>query len=768
MTPKPSKPAALFLVCLAALACAPPRLAAQTVDSTSAATLVARVLNSEVGAPEQLDAVRRLVADPDLRGLSLLVRSLGEGVSADIQRRATLALIAMGRTATPGLIEVLQADDPVQRRNAAAILGLVADPRAIPALRAASRDGNANVRDIASSALSVADPTPTTTSDARLAALRAARVQLPIAAERNDASTAPASVEVPAPAAEDPVHLKVGRGTSILVRLTEDAGRNITQVQVVQGTRSVISTAVTGEAGPWLVGSRELKLSASPRAALGFYRIEGLVRGRVRYVLPISLEVTGGALSTFAQLPATTDLLRRRGASPMGRPRLCFSEPINNMTAYRRALTTFTIDPVLATAVAGRSSLEYVRPATVTGSFDFTLMPGDIPPPWIDIVIPEGGKGFVGQTVELRGGDLPCPLYRDAIAITIGNLPLAILESKPNRVRARLPNFSTNGTLRAIRVSDGMEVIAVANYVVAPFEPFSYFEADAPGYSAMNAYLLAMTSQRVYVDVDASETPTDYESRLKQEFNSPDLEVLEVLHDGDFSGLSSNQIADTQGIIMQTGNVLIVALAGTQTTNQTDLVSDVNAFPFPSPSLAFSPVHTGFWNAAQAVYSKIRSHANRAGTRRIWLTGHSLGGAMAELIGLRMQLDPTCTRKPRGIVTFGAPRVGFASLTVPFQGIYDGFFAPASGTTKAWRVIRHGDPVPLLPPPPAWHHGGKLALLKTDGQIEIDNASDAYPPPPISAFFVEHFDYFNKLEARMKDTPTGQAFSSLWPPAKAF
>ncbi|MBK9129660.1 MAG: HEAT repeat domain-containing protein, partial [Phycisphaerales bacterium] len=309
--------AVLLLACLTT-----PGVNAQA-DPEPTREIVDRILGQDASPPEQLEAARRLAADPDRRGLPALARSLAAGVDEHVRRRATLALLAMGSVATPTLIEALQADDPVQRRHAAGILGVVADPAAVPALRnVAQSDADESVRNVAWSSLAVADSTATAPKDSRLAALRVGRSSDSAATvERNAAASAPASVEAPPPAAEDPVHLRVARGASILVRLTEDAGRNVTQVRVAQGTRSVVSTTVTGEVGPWLVGSRELKLSASTTAALGFYRVEGLARGQVRYVLPISLEVTGSASSSFARLPAHTDLQRRTSAGPMQRAR---------------------------------------------------------------------------------------------------------------------------------------------------------------------------------------------------------------------------------------------------------------------------------------------------------------------------------------------------------------------------------------------------------------------------------------------------------------
>jgi hypothetical protein len=75
----------------------------------------------------------------------------------------------------------------------------------------------------------------------------------------------------------------------------------------------------------------------------------------------------------------------------------------------------------------------------------------------------------------------------------------------------------------------------------------------------------------------------------------------------------------------------------------------------------------------------------------LYLTGHSLGGAMALLLALRLSGDPAhrqISSKLRAVYTFGQP----LALAGPL---------PKAVAAVAPRVFRHvtaGDPIPALPP----------------------------------------------------------------------
>ena len=71
---------------------------------------------------------------------------------------------------------------------------------------------------------------------------------------------------------------------------------------------------------------------------------------------------------------------------------------------------------------------------------------------------------------------------------------------------------------------------------------------------------------------------------------------------------------------------------------------------------------------------------------KIYITGHSLGGALAILAALELNYQKL---KPELVVTFGQPRVGNAAFAACYNELLG---------DRTIHVINAADPVPLLPP----------------------------------------------------------------------
>ncbi len=111
-------------------------------------------------------------------------------------------------------------------------------------------------------------------------------------------------------------------------------------------------------------------------------------------------------------------------------------------------------------------------------------------------------------------------------------------------------------------------------------------------------------------------------------------------------------------------------------------VKDRAVAPHPSAGV----VEAGFLLAAQSVLGRV---ARAAAGKRCTMIGHSLGAALALLLGVLLKDDGN---PPQAIFAFAPPRVG-----------YDAFIAALAGMrVRAFRF--HNDPVPLAPLtlPPLW------------------------------------------------------------------
>jgi hypothetical protein len=108
-------------------------------------------------------------------------------------------------------------------------------------------------------------------------------------------------------------------------------------------------------------------------------------------------------------------------------------------------------------------------------------------------------------------------------------------------------------------------------------------------------------------------------------------------------------------------NVIVLAARGTVISNISDWIRDFSIYPEFDDQLG--PCDAGFLDGARGVSPMILP--NVIG-KEIYVTGHSLGGALAVLIGAILKLDGANVTQ---IVTFGAPRVGFRTLRQVLEGV---------------------------------------------------------------------------------------------------
>jgi len=133
-------------------------------------------------------------------------------------------------------------------------------------------------------------------------------------------------------------------------------------------------------------------------------------------------------------------------------------------------------------------------------------------------------------------------------------------------------------------------------------------------------------------------------------------------------------------------------------------------------------VHRGFHGALEEVWSKLQPRLDALRTssslpsrpRTIWLTGHSLGAALATLTACRLDGGV------QGLYTFGSPLVG------------DEAFANTLRAANAFRIVNNNDVVTCVPPCEPSHllgmgrrygHAGQLKYIGSDGVFHQDPPS---------------------------------------------
>ena len=150
--------------------------------------------------------------------------------------------------------------------------------------------------------------------------------------------------------------------------------------------------------------------------------------------------------------------------------------------------------------------------------------------------------------------------------------------------------------------------------------------------------------------------------------------------------------ADTQGFVAESGDAIIVAFRGTQPNRPMDWFVDAGAVHRPWDHNA-GTVHTGFYNALRAIWGVTLAKGEvlpkrliNRGSKTVWITGHSLGGALAELCAAQALFVSNIP--VQGVYTFGQPRVGNKAFADAVGGkIGSGIF----------RFVNHRDIVPRVP-----------------------------------------------------------------------
>jgi len=124
-------------------------------------------------------------------------------------------------------------------------------------------------------------------------------------------------------------------------------------------------------------------------------------------------------------------------------------------------------------------------------------------------------------------------------------------------------------------------------------------------------------------------------------------------------------------------------------------------------------VHRGFKDALEEVWADLLPHIQKLHERgcKIWITGHSLGAALATLCAERYG-------NVQGVYTFGSPRVG--------NGVFKENF-----NVKLYRIVNNDDIVPRVPPRGVYAHVGELKFIDGDGIVRdkrVENEGPFNPP----------------------------------------
>ena len=227
-----------------------------------------------------------------------------------------------------------------------------------------------------------------------------------------------------------------------------------------------------------------------------------------------------------------------------------------------------------------------------------------------------------------------------------------------------------------------------------PYKDYEYFqnrkivpfEYRVSSFNLVNAWWLAEASTLVYAD----------EAYVRPRFREAGLERI----------IFFNQ-SGTQCFIASNSRFAIVVFRGSETWNRNDrfdprqmiadFMTDIDIRL--SDWIRGGKVHTGFMTALDSIWDDMQPEIKRLQDQGvlIWVTGHSLGAALATLAADRLQ-------NVQGLYTFGSPRVGDQEFQKRFG-------------LKAFRVVNGKDIVADVPPKGLYRHVGKHIFIDQKGGI---------------------------------------------------
>lgn len=160
-------------------------------------------------------------------------------------------------------------------------------------------------------------------------------------------------------------------------------------------------------------------------------------------------------------------------------------------------------------------------------------------------------------------------------------------------------------------------------------------------------------------------------SKVAEELKKNNFELLEPFAENGTEAILVKLApsADFEGM-------LVLAFRGTQPTIK-DIFTDIKTDLVSAPG--GGRVHRGFLDAFQEVEPRIREALERHKGLPVYITGHSLGGALA-LVATRY----FCSDSTGATYTYGCPRVAD-----------DTFFTPIK--TPVYRIVNAADGVPKVP-----------------------------------------------------------------------
>ena len=199
-------------------------------------------------------------------------------------------------------------------------------------------------------------------------------------------------------------------------------------------------------------------------------------------------------------------------------------------------------------------------------------------------------------------------------------------------------------------------------------EYFNYKELLKPpiaraAYSDRTAWFLAEMSKIAYLK---------FENKID--------ELVEILSKANFELINIFCSNGTQAFLAKrkSDKMAILSFRGTEQKEINDIIADLNAVLYCDKNGV--KVHQGFYSAFMQIYPQIIDQLAGINDYALYITGHSLGGALAMIATYKINSDNLAA-----CYTFGSPKVGNEEFDDQIK-------------TPIYRIVNAYDIVPIIPP----------------------------------------------------------------------
>jgi triacylglycerol lipase len=226
-------------------------------------------------------------------------------------------------------------------------------------------------------------------------------------------------------------------------------------------------------------------------------------------------------------------------------------------------------------------------------------------------------------------------------------------------------------------------------------EAFTNFNPNTTLWSSKNSLAMAYLSNLAYKDYPAGYiTPEPFKGPYFQVTNYRDIQVLLVAQP----------------------EYLAIAFRGTRPDQLSDWMTDMEIRQISFGLTNTGAVHIGFLNGLTGVWPEILAFVKQYQKgRSIWVTGHSLGGALAVVCASALTFEQ---RIPiNGLYTFGQPRVG----NPEFCSQCDSHFGDVHFRyVNFMDIVTRVAPRLIIDPPLFYGHSGVIKYFDGKGILQED------------------------------------------------